>query len=138
GVRTVGGRQARSAVHWCCMDGWASIAERKIREAMAQGEFDHLAGRGKPLDLEENPFEDPSLRMGHRLLRNNGFAPAWIEEAKDLQREIDAALLAPGSGEAFRARVEDLNRRIVAHNLKTPSAQFHMRTVDVNRHPHFR
>src|SRR4051812_37883295 len=24
--------------------------------------------------------EYPSMRMAHRLLKNNGFAPAWIEE----------------------------------------------------------
>jgi hypothetical protein len=27
--------------------------------------------------------------MAHRLLRNNGFAPAWVEEAKDPEQEID-------------------------------------------------
>ena len=63
------------------MDAWHLIAERKIREAMEEGAFDHLEGTGKPLDLRENPFEDPSERMGHRLLKNNGFAPAWIEES---------------------------------------------------------
>src|SRR5262245_43457259 len=113
------------------MDAWESVAERKIREAMAEGDFDNLAGKGKPLDLEENPFEDPSLRMGNRLLRNNGFAPAWVEEAKDLEREIEAARRELGRREAFRARIAEINRRILEHNLKTPSAQFHMRTVDV-------
>lgn len=54
------------------MDEWEDIAERKIREAMAEGAFDNLAGMGRPLNLDENPYEDPSLRMAHRLLRNNG------------------------------------------------------------------
>lgn len=57
------------------MDEWHFIAERKIREAMEEGAFEQLEGEGRPLDLEVNPFEDPSLRMAHRLLRNNGFAP---------------------------------------------------------------
>jgi DnaJ homolog subfamily C member 28 len=43
---------------------------------MDEGAFDRLEGTGEPLDLRENPFENPSLRMAHRLLRNNGFAPA--------------------------------------------------------------
>jgi len=68
------------------MDEWEIIAERKIREAMAEGAFDNLEGKGRPLDLSEDHYQDPSLRMAHRLLRNNGFAPAWIEEAKDLDR----------------------------------------------------
>ncbi len=115
------------------MDKWESIAERKIREAMAEGAFDNLTGKGRPLNLEEDPYEDPSLRMAHRLLRNNGFAPPWVEEAKDLAREIDAAiqaLAARGSVELFRSEIAEINRRILAHNLKTPSASFHMRPVD--------
>src|ERR1700730_7241454 len=115
------------------MDKWESIAERKIREAMAEGAFDNLTGKGRPLNLEENPYEDPSLRMAHRLLRNNGFAPAWVEEAKDLEHAIDAAcreLGAKGSPERFREQIAGINRRILAHNLKTPSALFHILPVD--------
>ena len=128
------------------MDKWENIAERKIREAMAEGAFDNLKGKGQPLDLEEDPYEDPSMRMAHRLLRNNGFAPAWIEEAKDLEhaiemtrRDIARALAGRGSEERqrisgrFRGQVAEINRRILAHNLKTPSTQFHMPPVDVER-----
>jgi DnaJ family protein C protein 28 len=110
---------------------------------MEEGAFDNLAGKGRPLDLEENPYEDPSLRMAHRLLRNNGFAPAWMEEAKDLEHVIEAARqdlarALAGAGhlqrqrtlDAFRERIAEINRRILAHNLKTPSTQFHMRPVD--------
>ena len=60
------------------------ITEKKLREAIENGEFDNLPGKGNPVDLKENPFEDPDLRMVHRLLRNAGFAPAWIEERKDI------------------------------------------------------
>jgi len=119
------------------MDQWASIAERKIREAMAEGAFDNLEGRGRPLDLSEDPYEDPSLRMAHRLLRNNGFAPAWIEEAKDLEQMIERAprdLARATAGQAsfdqFRERIAEINRRILAHNLKMPSTQFHLLPVD--------
>jgi DnaJ family protein C protein 28 len=128
------------------MDKWENIAERKIREAMAEGAFDNLKGRGQPLDLEEDPYEDPSMRMAHRLLRNNGFAPAWIEEAKDLEHAIEVtrrdmarALTGRGTEERqrifgrFRGQVAEINRRILAHNLKTPSTQFHMPPVDVER-----
>src|SRR6202045_2757050 len=115
------------------MDKWETIAERKIREAMSEGAFDNLTGKGRPLNLEENPYEDPSLRMAHRLLRNNGFAPAWVEEAKDLVQEIDLScreLTSHGSIDRFRDQIAAINRRILAHNLKTPSALFHMRSVD--------
>jgi hypothetical protein len=103
------------------MDEWRFIADRKIREAMQEGAFDHLEGAGKPLDLNENPFEDPDLRMAHRLLRNNGFAPAWIEESRDIEAEIRYLKTNPRLDKAERRRrITLLNRRIAAYNLKTP------------------
>jgi len=50
-----------------------------------------LPGKGEPINLRENPFEDPDRRTVHRLLRNAGFAPAWIEERKDIDAEFEAA-----------------------------------------------
>jgi hypothetical protein len=106
------------------MDVWNLVAERKIRQAMDEGAFDRLEGAGEPLDLDENPFEDPSLRMAHRLLKNNGFAPAWILEGKEIEQEVrrlpaQRAALDPAR---YRHRVASLNRRIAAYNLKVPVA----------------
>ena len=58
------------------------IAERKIAEAAAQGEFDDLPGAGKPLDLEEDPLVPEDQRMANRILRNAGFAPREVEESR--------------------------------------------------------
>jgi len=110
------------------MDEWHFIAERKIREAMEDGVFDHLEGMGKPLNVQEDPFEDPSLRMAHRLLKNNGFAPAWIEEAKEI--EADSRRLrtrGEASSDEFSKRVDALNRRIAGFNLKAPALSLHKR-----------
>ena len=104
------------------MDEWRFIAERKIRDAMREGAFEQLDGAGEPLDLTENPFEDPAQRMAHRLLRNNGFAPAWIEEGKDIDAEVRrlrAVMDRLEPGERTR-RIEQLNRRIQSFNLKAP------------------
>jgi hypothetical protein len=104
------------------MDIWNLVADRKIREAMEEGAFEHLEGKGRPLDLQENPYLDPALRMAHRLLRNNGFAPAWIEEGKDLDAEIRRLRECRDQWgpEEFRRRAAELNRRILAYNLKVP------------------
>jgi len=68
------------------VDRWESIAERKIREAIEAGKFDNLPHKGKPIPLDRDPFEDPALWMAHHLLRVNGFAPPWIEEAREIDR----------------------------------------------------
>ena len=106
------------------MDEWHFIADRKIREAMEEGAFEHLDGAGEPLDLTENPFEDPAQRMAHRILRNNGFAPAWIEEGREIDAEIRHVRANSDrfNGAERLRRVNDLNRRISAYNLKTPVA----------------
>ena len=112
------------------MDKWESIAERKIREAIEAGAFDNLPNQGKPIELDIDP--DPSLWMAHHLLRVNGFAPAWIEESK----EIDAAVSRfradlriargrPQSMDELRRRAAEINRRILTYNLKSPTPQVH-------------
>ena len=116
------------------MDEWHFVAERKIREAMEEGAFDHLEGAGKPLDLSENPFEDSGLRMAHRLLKNNGFAPAWIEEAREIEAEfVRLRALGELSEPDFPSRVAALNRRILAFNLKAPALSVHKRLFERDR-----
>jgi hypothetical protein len=116
------------------MDPFRLIADRKIQEAMEEGAFENLSGRGQPLPLEEDPFEDPSLRMAHRLLRNNGFAPLWIEEGRDIEAAIaklrDDRARAIITAEEFRIRAAALNRKIVAFNLKAPASSVHKRAID--------
>jgi hypothetical protein len=67
------------------MDILATIAERKILEAMAQGEFDNLAGKGRPLAMDDDPAGVPDeCRMAYKILKNAGFIPPEVE----LRREI--------------------------------------------------
>ena len=141
------------------MPKWEDLVEKKIQEAMKEGAFDNLPGQGQPLNLEENPFEDPTLRTAHRMLRQHGFAPAWIEERKEIEAAIDEtrtrlarswsiyqraqesrrAAAAEGEAEwqqqlsAFRRQVTDLNRRIASYNLKAPSGSFQRLPLDAER-----
>ena len=58
---------------------------KQIEEAMERGEFANLPGEGKPLKLDTNPFLTPQARMANRLLKENGFAPRWIELEKEIK-----------------------------------------------------
>jgi DnaJ family protein C protein 28 len=135
------------------MNRLESLAEKRLREAIETGEFDDLPGKGEPIDLRENPFEDPDLRTVHRLLRNAGFAPAWIEERKDIDAELTAAQTklsrawalfgqggkAPSEAEwersvkEFREQVIELQQRIRIYNLKAPAVVFHRQHIDVEK-----
>ena len=134
------------------MKRWESFTEKSIREAIEKGEFDNLPGKGQPLDLSENPFEDPDLRTVHRLLRNAGFAPAWLEERKDIESQFELArttlgrawrLYGPNGGSAnedawernvseFKTKIEELRRRVSLYNLKAPATVFQRRQFDAD------
>ena len=51
----------------------AVMAERKILEAMAEGQFDNLPGRGRPQKLEDLSHLPPEMRMSYIVLKNSGF-----------------------------------------------------------------
>lgn len=68
-------------------DWTAGIAERKIQDAMEEGLFDNLPGRGQPLDLSVNPFEPPNMRAVNRILKQNRVLPPWLL----LEQEIEAS-----------------------------------------------
>src|SRR5262249_29373047 len=62
------------------------LIEEKIREAMEQGEFDNLPGKGKPLDLAAYFATPDDVRLGYSVLKSAGCVPVEVE----LQKEIEA------------------------------------------------
>lgn len=131
--------------------------EEQIRRAMQEGQFDDLPGKGKPLNLGENPFEDPEWRLANKILRESGFTLPWIES----NREIEASLETSRAGlwrawlrrhsalesrtyteveaewqravSAFRGQITEINKRIWAYNLEVPLERFQRRMVDAEK-----
>lgn len=66
------------------MDIFARIAERIIREAMENGEFDNLEGAGKPLNFADETWIPEDLRIAYRVLKNAGCIPPEIELRKEI------------------------------------------------------
>ena len=58
------------------------IAERRIAEAVSQGELDELPGAGKPLALEDDRLIPEDLRVAHRILKNAGLVPREVDQAR--------------------------------------------------------
>ena len=93
------------------------IAEKRIEEAMAKGEFDNLPGQGKPLDLEDMSNVPEELRMAYKILRNAGCIAPEIQERKDITRLLD--LLEECSDEKERvAGMQKLKFMIERSKLK--------------------
>jgi hypothetical protein len=61
------------------------LVEQKIQEAIAKGEFDHLPGEGKPIELDENPFVPADWRLAHKMLKDNAVAPEFVLRLKSVE-----------------------------------------------------
>jgi hypothetical protein len=60
------------------------LAEQRILEAQRNGEFDDLAGKGKPLPLEDLNTVPEDLRMAYHVLKNANVLPPEVELLKDI------------------------------------------------------
>ena len=90
-----------SAATLTAMDAIALLAESKIRAAMAEGRFDRLPGRGRPLPADDMARVPPELRMGFRLLRNAGCLPPELEARMEVAR-LGALIAATGDARERR------------------------------------
>ena len=98
------------------MDPFVLIAEEKIREAMARGEFDNLSGAGKPLALEDDSMVPEDLRVSYKILKNAGCLPPELE----LRREIvtlKGLLSAVEEEGEKRRRLKELDGKLLRLNL---------------------
>ena len=68
------------------------VAERRILEAQARGEFDDLPGAGAPLPLDDDALVPADLRAAYRILKNAGLLPPQLEPHREI-REIEGLLL---------------------------------------------
>ena len=63
-----------------------------IQKAIADGEFDNLSGKGKPLDLTGYFNTPEDMRMAYSLLKSNQFVPEEVElikEIAELRKKLD-------------------------------------------------
>lgn len=86
------------------------IAERRIAEAVSQGELDRLPGAGKPLALEDDPLIPEELRVAHRILKNAGLVPREVDEARKGEKKL-SLLGARIEARYFRKAVRRLSGR---------------------------
>lgn len=94
------------------MDILKSIAERKIQEAMARGEFDNLPGRGKPIEMEDLSAIPEDLRMAYKVLKNAGCVPPEVELHNDIC-SLRRLVLEMEEGEERRSKVRELNFKLM-------------------------
>jgi hypothetical protein len=119
-----------------------TMIERQIREAMDDGRFDDLPYQGERLPIDDDALGG-EWAMAHRMLKNAGVAPPWIEADKQARALLDerdrllerAPRLSPlgrrrGRDELGRI-VEAANRAIMRVNVEAPTDRQQRRLLDL-------
>ncbi|MGI6453864.1 MAG: DnaJ family domain-containing protein [Syntrophomonadaceae bacterium] len=143
------------------MSSTQDLVELMIEKAQKRGEFDNLKGAGKPISFEENPYEPPEMRMVNKILKDNDFAPYWIELGKDIDAHLekikkdveyfqrytelffsdkhnDAALRRFNQKKEYfyyetRLQLEKIDRKITDYNLHCPTFRVGRANLAINQ-----
>lgn len=114
------------------MEFFQRIAENRILEAIENGLFDDLRGKGKPLKLEDESHIPPELRMAYKILKNADCLPPELELRKEVvtlqdlvsSMEDEAEKLKQMRRLNFLMMKLNLSRRVSAqlleHEIYTP------------------
>jgi hypothetical protein len=98
------------------LSGYLKIVERRIKEALDNGEFDHLPGKGKPLALENDNHIPEDLRIAYKILKNADCLPPEIQEKKEIMRMEDMLDSLPDDLERYKL-VKKINYKIMKLNM---------------------
>ncbi|MBK8900485.1 MAG: DUF1992 domain-containing protein [Anaerolineaceae bacterium] len=122
-----------------------NLIEELIQDGIDNGLFDNLPGKGKPLNLNKNPYA-ADMELAHELLKENDLPPVWILHRNEIlaraaklraeierqwawhQREFGVASANKGRLTIswddcclkWTAEIGELNKAIDAFNLKRP------------------
>ena len=119
-----------------------TLIERQIREAIEDGRFDSLPHQGVPLPLDDDSAAGDRA-LAHRVLKNAGVAPGWIEADKTVRALFDerdrllarAPRMSPlgriRARDDLRRLVDATNRAILRVNIEAPTDRQQRRLLDV-------
>ena len=89
------------------------LAERKIRDAIANGDADNLPGAGKPLELVDEPFVTPEQRMVNHILKRADMVPSEVSMRQAVARLREEIRQLPADQEAGQAKRRELSYLLV-------------------------
>ena len=86
--------------------------EEQIRKAMAEGEFDNLPGRGRPLSLEAYFSAPEHLRMAYSVLKSGDFVPAEVQMFRDIDELKTRLASSTDAAERERLRKQIAEKKL--------------------------
>lgn len=98
------------------MEFFTKIAERRILEAIENGEFDNLEGKGKPIIFEDETWIPEDLRMAYRFLKNSGCIPPELEMRNEIIN-MSALMNTIDDDKERLKKIRELNFKLLKINL---------------------
>jgi hypothetical protein len=98
------------------MDDMDDLVEKKIREAMEQGQFDDLPGQGRPQNHDEYFALPEEARLSTTVLKNAGYLPAEVALCKEIAA-LRVALLGSTEEAERQHLTRALNDKVLELNL---------------------
>ena len=90
---------------------FSRIVENRINEAMKEGVFDDLPGRGQPLNLDEYFSTPEDIRMAYSVLKNANCSPPEVQLMSEVSRLERAVAQTPDPVVRQSLQQELANRR---------------------------
>jgi hypothetical protein len=104
--------------------GFSKIVEERIRLAQKKGQFENLAGSGKPLALEDDSHIAEELRLAFKILKNADCLPPEVELKKEIERTEELLGGLEDTAEKYRT-LKKLNFLIMKLNsMRNISVEF--------------
>ena len=93
------------------LQAWEPYVEQQIREAMARGEFDHLSGKGRPLEGLDGPHDE--LWWLKAKLRREGLrvTPRSLEVRREVEKLLDRIWCSRSEAQVLR-HLDAINKLI--------------------------
>ncbi len=98
------------------MEFFAKLAERRILEAIENGEFDNLEGKGKPLIFEDETWIPEEMRMAYRFLKNAGCVPPELEMRNEVINMCSLMNTLDDDKERIK-KIRELNFKLLKLNM---------------------
>jgi len=94
------------------------VVDEIVKDYVAQGGFDYLEGKGKPLHISNDDILNT-------ILKNSNFLPPWVE----LQKEIRIRMVATikkidqqAASTIISHEIDEINALIKVYNRKVPNS----------------
>lgn len=86
------------------MDVFSQLAEERIKQAMENGDFDNIEGKGKPQKKDPLQHVPAELRMSYRIMKNSGYLPEEVQINKELASLRDLLKLCTDESDQKRLK----------------------------------